>query len=155
MTQRQGTLNPFIYVCEGTMVQVLRGRVFSREESRVVVVAGGGGGGGGWWQGRKVKKRQWRQSDYLQVLGFIPLMKSLWITISRGRFMDKRLNLISFLRSISTNVSLGSWQVPLLLLILLPFYIIYRERERERERERDFIIIIIFFCLILRLYMYI
>lgn len=24
--------------------------------------------------------------------------------------MDKRLNLISFLRSISTNVSLGSWQ---------------------------------------------
>lgn len=149
MTQRQGTLNPFIYVCEGTMVQVLRGRVFSREESRVVVVAGGGGGGG-WWQGRKVKKRQWRQSDYLQVLGFIPLMKSLWITISRGRFMDKRLNLISFLRSISTNVSLGSWQVPLLLLILLPFYIIYR----ERGSERDFIIIIFFF-LILRLYMYI
>ncbi|KAL6319920.1 hypothetical protein AAG906_036996 [Vitis piasezkii] len=53
MTQRQGTLNPFIYVCEGKMVQVLRGRVFSREESRVVVA--GGGGGGGWWQGRRRK----------------------------------------------------------------------------------------------------
>ena len=61
--------------------------------------------------------------------------------------MDKRLNLISFLRLISTNVSLGSWQVPLLLLLLLlissppydllSFYrFIHIKRERERGGER-------------------
>ena len=57
---------------------------------------------------REEEKKKCHRLDYHLALGSIQPMKSLSTIISRGRSMAKKLNLISFLKLISTNVNHGN-----------------------------------------------
>ena len=103
-TQRQGTLNPLLYIVGKPVL--CSSNVIGNSSAKSVYI--GRGGDIRVVEDQEGGNQSWHQSDCLLVLGSIPLMKSLCIIISRGKFMAKKLNLISFLKLIFTNVSLGN-----------------------------------------------